>query len=222
MGIITAHSGCDGTEDNSLEFVTYALGSEAECLEVDVRKGQNGDLILSHDDNGGEGVSLKNVFEQMLTAPGKMINCDLKEKDLEIPVYHMACRFHLEDRLIYSGEVDPIHLAENKEKFEKARIFLNIENIYPAVYEKDEESREEKVKLAVEKAAELPISCINAEYHVMTDEIIEFIRSKGLGCSAWTVNDETDLKRLMKKQVENITTRNLKEAILLKKEMKMQ
>lgn len=54
MGIITAHSGCDGTEDNSLEFVTYALRSEAGCLEVDVRKGQDGDLILSHDDNGGE------------------------------------------------------------------------------------------------------------------------------------------------------------------------
>lgn len=31
MGIITAHSGCDGTEDNSLEFVTYALRSEAGC-----------------------------------------------------------------------------------------------------------------------------------------------------------------------------------------------
>lgn len=69
MGIITAHSGCDGTEDNSLEFVTYALRSEAGCLEVDVRKGQDGDLILSHDDNGGEGVFLRNVFERMVICP---------------------------------------------------------------------------------------------------------------------------------------------------------
>ena len=61
MGIITAHSGCDGTEDNSLEFVTYALRSEAGCLEVD--------LILSHDDNGGEGVFLRNVFERMVICP---------------------------------------------------------------------------------------------------------------------------------------------------------
>ena len=90
MGIITAHSGCDGTEDNSLEFVTYALRSEAGCLEVDVRKGQDGDLILSHDDNGGEGVFLRNVFERMAQVPEKMINCDLKERDLEIPVYRMA------------------------------------------------------------------------------------------------------------------------------------
>ena len=31
MGVITAHSGCDGTEDNSLEFMAYALASEAVC-----------------------------------------------------------------------------------------------------------------------------------------------------------------------------------------------
>ena len=152
MGIITAHSGCDGTEDNSLEFVTYALRSEAGCLEVDVRKGQDGDLILSHDDNGGEGVFLRNVFERMAQVPEKMINCDLKERDLEIPVYRMACHFHMEERLIYSGEVDPVHLEENKKNFEKARIFLNIENLYPDIYKEEEQDRERKLKEAIEKA----------------------------------------------------------------------
>lgn len=45
---------------------------------------------------------------------------------------------------------------------------------------------------------------------------------KELGCSAWTVNDEKELKRLMVREVENITTRNLKGAILVKKEMELQ
>ena len=221
MGIITAHSGCDGTEDNSLEFVTYALRSEAGCLEVDVRKGQDGDLILSHDDNGGEGVFLRNVFERMAQVPEKMINCDLKERDLEIPVYRMACHFHMEERLIYSGEVDPVHLEENKKNFEKARIFLNIENLYPDIYKEEEQDRERKLKETIEKAASLPVTCINAEYHILTDEIITFIKGKGLGCSAWTVNDEKELKRLMIRKAENITTRNLKGAILVKKEMEL-
>ena len=35
--IITAHSGSDGTPDNSLEFVRYALSCPVEALEVDVR-----------------------------------------------------------------------------------------------------------------------------------------------------------------------------------------
>ena len=33
---ITAHSGCDGTPDNSMEFVRYALASEGNCLEADI------------------------------------------------------------------------------------------------------------------------------------------------------------------------------------------
>ena len=31
---ITAHSGCDGMPDNSMEFVRYALASEGNCLEA--------------------------------------------------------------------------------------------------------------------------------------------------------------------------------------------
>ena len=44
---ITAHSGCDGTPDNSMEFVRYALASEGNCLEADIRRNRDGELILS-------------------------------------------------------------------------------------------------------------------------------------------------------------------------------
>ena len=47
--MITAHSGADGTKENSLEFVAYAMQTGADALEVDVRMGENGILILSHD-----------------------------------------------------------------------------------------------------------------------------------------------------------------------------
>ena len=36
----TAHSGCDGMPDNSMEFVRYALGSEGDCFEVDIVKNE--------------------------------------------------------------------------------------------------------------------------------------------------------------------------------------
>lgn len=35
--MITAHSGADGTKENSLEFVKYAMQTGADALEVDVR-----------------------------------------------------------------------------------------------------------------------------------------------------------------------------------------
>ena len=39
--MITAHSGADGTKENSLEFVAYAMQTGADALEVDVRMGEN-------------------------------------------------------------------------------------------------------------------------------------------------------------------------------------
>ena len=42
---------------------------------------------------------------------------------------------------------------ENKKNFEKARIFLNIENLYPDIYKEEEQDRERKLKEAIEKAA---------------------------------------------------------------------
>lgn len=43
--MITAHSGADGTKENSLEFVAYAMQTGADALEVDVRMGENGILF---------------------------------------------------------------------------------------------------------------------------------------------------------------------------------
>ena len=47
--IVTAHSGCEGTPDNSLSFIDYALRLPVQALEVDVWQDEAGALILSHD-----------------------------------------------------------------------------------------------------------------------------------------------------------------------------
>lgn len=40
--LITAHSGADGTPENSMEFVRHVLAAQADVLEVDVRTGKTG------------------------------------------------------------------------------------------------------------------------------------------------------------------------------------
>ena len=86
--MITAHSGADGTKENSLEFVAYAMQTGADALEVDVRMGENGILILSHDKTDEDAVRLADVFRMMGKYPGMRINCDLKEsciwRDVEV------------------------------------------------------------------------------------------------------------------------------------------
>ena len=104
--MITAHSGADGTKENSLEFVAYAMQTGADALEVDVRMGENGILILSHDKTDEDAVRLADVFRMMGKYPGMRINCDLKECGLEVAVRQLALISGLKtEQILYSGSV---------------------------------------------------------------------------------------------------------------------
>ena len=59
--LITAHTGADGTPDNSLEYVRYALTTNADTLEVDIRPIDDGTLVISHDEAGLDTVPLAEV-----------------------------------------------------------------------------------------------------------------------------------------------------------------
>ena len=101
--LITAHSGADGTPDNSMEFVRYALTRQADVLEVDVRMGKDG-LIVSHDETGEEAVALKDIFETLAAFKDTRINCDLKEYGLEEDVLALARACGLPaKRILYSA-----------------------------------------------------------------------------------------------------------------------
>ncbi len=110
--LITAHSGADGTAPNSLAFVRHAIASVADALEVDVRQGADGALILSHDapdPDARPSVLLKEVFD-LLSPSDKKINCDLKEKDLEQAALDLATACGIADRLILTGTVSEAYL----------------------------------------------------------------------------------------------------------------
>lgn len=218
MGMITAHSGCDGTPDNSIEFVRYALTSDADCLEVDVRWDKDKNLVLSHDEAGSENTLLKDAFSLLSQKPNLKINCDLKLQGMEASVYQLAAEFQLEDRLIFSGEVNPDRLLADKEiYFPKAAIFLNIERISPEIEQiKDSDALFAEFQKALAKIRKLPVSCVNLDYHLLTDDILKLMEEMNLSASAWTVNDEADLKWLLQKNIANITTRNLKGALSCK------
>ena len=215
---ITAHSGCDGTPDNSMEFVRYALASEGNCLEADIRRNRDGELILSHDETAEEAVRLGQVFELLKEKPEKRINCDLKTPGLEIPVYQLAKEYGVEGQLIYSGTVSSFFMKARPEKYPEVRVYWNIENLIP---EPDlgrnicMKQMEQVFRTAVRYSAQ----CINMEYRLFTDRVMELLKTMGLGGSAWTVNDPEIIRSLMEKGIANITTRGLKTAVAVRKEM---
>lgn len=215
---ITAHSGCDGMPDNSMEFVRYALASEGDCFETDIRRNRNGELILSHDETEEEAVKLSQVFELLKENPEKKINCDLKIPGLEVSVYQLAKKYGVERQLIYSGAVSSFFMESRLENYPEVCVYWNIENL---ILESDlgRNISMKQMEQAFHTAVRYSASCINMEYHMFTDKVIELLKSAGLGSSAWTVNEPDDIRKLMKKGITNITTRSLKTALEIRKEM---
>ena len=142
--LITAHSGSDGTPDNSMEFVNYALGTAVDALEIDVRQAANGTLIISHDETGEEAVTLKEVFDAV-RGHEKRINCDLKEYGLEEAVNELAVSCGLaEGQILFSGSVKPREERSGR-PWEAVEVFWNVEECISDIYVCEAGGEREKI-----------------------------------------------------------------------------
>ena len=104
--VITAHSGCEGTPDNSREHILAAIASGAEMIEVDVRQAPDGTLILSHDvpEDISVRVTLRELFELIEPEKNMEMNLDVKTSGLVEPVMALAKEFDLAGRILFTGE----------------------------------------------------------------------------------------------------------------------
>ena len=207
--LITAHSGCDGTADNSLEYLKHALSLDVDGVEVDVRRDSSGNLILAHD-NGDISCDLNSAFDLLQGHHNIKINCDLKIPGLEDSVFEMAKSKGLEGRLWYSGEVPFDWMRRNPGK---AVWFLNAELIFPDCrdfhYPADDEAFAPK---AAAKAAEVlkqtGAACLNLDYKLYPTLFCRLLRRMEVPLSLWTPSAEDEITYFLGEQVYNITTRN--------------
>ena len=220
---ITAHSGADGFEDNSLDYVRYALASEADYLEVDVRRGADGKLMLGHDEADAALPALEEVFSLLAETPRMGINCDLKEAGLEEAVCALAEANGLRGRVLLTGTVDMRRWAGSPGLQEIAALWANIEELLPDFDKerlKDPACREQAAEEAVSRCRELGIHTVNSWYGLADEAFLARFRRAGIALSLWTVNEEADLRRYLRAGVKSITTRKLKLALALREEGK--
>lgn len=210
---ITAHSGSDGTPDNSLEFVKYALTTNADALEIDIRKRDN-QLLITHDVTDEALPTLDQVFQLVSNHPTMKVNCDLKEPNLELDVCKLAKSFNLEKRIILSGTVDA-DLNPIKD-FPDVEIYVNIENYVPNLYLNYREIPDFEIQAADQicKVCQARnIHTININEVLVTRRFIELLKASGIGVSAWTVNHPLSIQWFLSKGITNITTRSPKKAL---------
>lgn len=212
MTMLTAHSGCDHTPDNSLEFVKYVLEKNVDCFEVDIRNKEE-KLILSHEEPGENSISLEKVFRLLRKKSNIKINCDLKEKNLEKSVYQLAKLHQVEKQLIFTGSVELENFRKNKNLFPGVTVFYNIENLspYPEEILRTGVMLREKMMEEIQKIAEelihYNIAGINMNVLFYSKKVLEILKRYNLKCSLWTVNESQQLIELLSQEIENITTR---------------
>lgn len=209
---ITAHSGCDDTPDNSLAFVRHALQTSADALEVDVRKTEDGILAISHDAivAGQDAPALSDVFA-LVAQSNRWVNCDLKEPDLENAVIDLARAHGLLQRLIFSGTVSPARVQQQPSLRKDARIYINIEELIPGLYQRLEHGDVLTTQVMEQAAAlckQYGFEVINVYEALCVPAFMQVMDKARIRVSAWTVNDPARAAEIAAYSVtENITSR---------------
>lgn len=219
--LLTAHAGADGTPDNSLAFVRYALTLPVDAFEVDVRRNADGVLALGHDEAGADAPTLETVFALAAAHPTIKINCDLKPAGLERDVAQLAREAGLAGRLIFSGTVDAAVWASDGMLRDTAEVYLNIEEYVPNIYVSYREIPDFELTAAARIAdvcRQYGIRTVNINQMLVTRRLIETLAQDGIGLSAWTVNDTNELRWFLGAGVRNITTREARRALELRAE----
>jgi len=206
--MITAHSGCEGTGKNSMEYLRLAMQLPIDVLEIDVRKAKDGQLLLSHDPIGEKPLlTLEEAFAA-LKSSRLHINCDLKEYNLEEDVLACAEKCGMDiSRILFTGSVtDCRHFMSLKKG---VAVHINAEELVPDFYDRvkaggstAKEAQEELLAGALESGYDT----LNLDYRACDEELFRKCREEQMNLSVWTVDNSEDMQRMCDLGAANITT----------------
>ena len=200
---LTAHTGCEGTKDNSLDSIVVAFVSGADIVEFDLFFDENGVPVLSHDEPKGSEPTLEDAFKMLSVYKKLGINIDIKRTDDLSRVVCLAEKYELKDRIFFTGVVDEFVEAV-KQGAPEISYFLNKDIDF--LRKNDDDYINELI-------AEV-ISCgargLNIRYTNCTAKLVEKCHENNLEVSVWTVNNKFDMKKVLMLGVDNVTTRKPK------------
>ncbi|QWU16915.1 glycerophosphoryl diester phosphodiesterase [Paenibacillus sophorae] len=233
--LITAHTGCMNTPDNSLLSIETGLANGADIIEDDIRVTRDGTPVLSHDDavrlaNGSmgrlsqmtiselnEGQSIPIVkLEQALHLvrnSGKTMNLDLKADECIEPVSELAKKLGMIDRVFLSGcEADRARKAKHSSP--RLRKLLNVNS---GLFLNG--SYTEAVLQTFQDAESAGCFGINVPYRLVEPYLLEKAAESGFQIYIWTVDEEKDMRLYAGMGIHSITTRNVADLVRVKKEL---
>ena len=198
---ITAHSGCMGTPENSMESIIAGFENGADICEIDIRVPDGCGPILSHDDpkKPEACAKLEDAFAYLASRETGMYNLDVKDtRNLE-QVQALAERYGVLDRVFFTG-VWPHFVRDVRAKCPKIPYYLNF-NMPPAWPRSKAFCRMSRGLIEHYGAVGLNTNKAN-----LTQMLVEVFHRRGLPVSVWTARKEEDLLKCAACGVDNITT----------------
>jgi glycerophosphoryl diester phosphodiesterase len=198
----TAHTGCCGTEDNSLEAIKVGVENGADIVEFDLYFNDENVAVLSHDKPKGNEVTLDEVFKLIATYNDVKVNVDVKLCDDNLHVvYDLAEKHDITDRIFFTG-INLEDVETVRRECPTVPYYLNYE-----VLKENKQTTEylnDFVKIVKDNGA----IGINFNKDSATKELVDTFHNNGLLVSIWTVNEEKDMFKILYFAPDNITTRN--------------
>ncbi len=199
---VTAHSGCEHTEDNSMEFLEKAIEIKASVLEVDLTFRSDGTPVLIHKNEAADGEGL--LFDEALkyiseSSDSVKLNLDLKSTAFLPNAVAVVEKYGLRDRCFYTGVTEDFLDAVKKDGG-GLPYFLNLNLGFGKRHGKG-------LYDALKKVKDSSAIGINCNYRSASHSMVGLFHENGLLVSCWTANSKRVMRRLLSVAPDNITTR---------------
>lgn len=241
--LITAHSGCMGTLDNTVDSVTTALRLGADVVEEDIRVTRDGVPVLAHDDGwytaGGDECSISKLTFAEIQALTIAVVQEGKTKTMRIcrleeilPLIKKAgATINLDIKvddciqsvaeLVRTYELGASVILSGCER-ERARMVQHLHPELPKLLNAESGlflslPYEEAIRQTCRDAMETGCIGVNIHYRLVRPELMEYASSQGLPVYVWTVNDLPVMEDFIEMGVHSITTRDVQSLVGLKR-----
>lgn len=198
---VTAHTGCEETEDNSLDSIRKGYESGADIVEFDLNFTSDGEAVLSHDEPQSSCVTLDEAFAFIAELPDLKVNVDCKSVANLKVVTELAQKYGISDRIFYTG-IREENIKVVKEQTPDIAYWLNFD------IDVEKNTDEEYLISLARKTREVGAVGININYETCSRQLIDVFHREGLLVSIWTINKKFDMIKTLPFCADNITTRH--------------
>lgn len=197
---VTAHTGCEGTADNSLEAIERGYLSGANIVEFDVHFNSKGEPVLAHDYAADDSVKLKDAFDLIAKYEGLRVNVDCKTVDNLKAIVDTAEECGVKDRIFYTG-IEVGNVETVKANTPEIKYYLNTK------VDKTRINDEHYIRSLVTLTKAVDAVGLNIHFSNASKKMIKIFHQEGLEVSLWTVNKAFDMYKVLELGCDNITTR---------------